>query len=160
MFGPRMCHLILNSLFSIATGITDVAALFSLRLKTPRDHLNLHYVTCMRHDLLEAQDYLHMVQLYVVLLKSVFLANRTLSNWLYFCRPTRYTMLVMRSTALHDLTLRWLYFHASLLSPFWARWRRSYVIFTPLSFAVLRTMFVIEVEKWTLIPGHHVHRGI
>jgi hypothetical protein len=72
----------------------------------------------------------------------------------------RCTKLLMRSTTLHNLSLRWLYFHTSLLSPFWARWIRSYVLFTQLLFAVLQMMFIAEVDKWTLILGHRVHRGI
>jgi hypothetical protein len=44
-------------LFSIVPGITDVPAHFSLRQKTPRDISNQHYVTYMRQNLQEAQEY-------------------------------------------------------------------------------------------------------
>jgi hypothetical protein len=44
-------------LISIILGMADVPAHFSLRQKTPRDIPNLHYVTCMRQDLQEAQEY-------------------------------------------------------------------------------------------------------
>jgi hypothetical protein len=66
----------------------------------------------------------------------------------------------MRLPALHDLSLCWLYFYASRLSPFWSVCSRSYVMFTPLSLDVLLMMFIAEVDKWTRIAGHRIHRGI
>jgi hypothetical protein len=51
------CRLTLTSSFSMLTSLTDVAVLFSLRQKTLEDTLNLHYLTCMRRDILEAPEY-------------------------------------------------------------------------------------------------------